>query len=108
MRFFEYRRYEAVHGRLDDLKRRFAKETIPLWEENKIEHVAFFEPRVGHNNVLHYLLVWDDLGRREEIWEAFRVNPDWVKARTASEANGPLISTIHNEIWVPTAFSRLQ
>lgn len=106
--FYEYRRYEVMHGRMEDLKRRFEEETIPLWEQNGIEHTAFFEPRVGQNNVLHYLLAWEDLGQREKTWEAFRVNPEWVKARTKSEENGPLISRIDNEIWVPTEFSPLQ
>lgn len=106
--FYEYRRYEVMHGRMEDLKRRFAEETIPLWEQSGIKHTAFFEPRVGQNNVLHYLLAWEDLGAREEVWEAFRVNPDWVRARTKSEENGPLISRIDNEIWVPTEFSPLQ
>ena len=106
--FYEYRRYEVVHGRMGELKRRFAEATIPMWERSGIKPAAFFEPRIGNPNVLHYLLEWDDLARREEAWEAFRVDEEWVAAREKSEERGPLIEGITNEIWVPTDFSPLQ
>ena len=105
MAFYEYRRYQVVHGRMEELKDRFAEATIPMWKKAGIEPVAFFEPRIGDPNVLHYLLKWDDLGRREKIWEAFRVNPEWAAARKKSEENGPLLEGMTNEIWVPTDFS---
>ena len=106
--FYEYRRYEVVPGRMEDLKRRFADVTMPLWERAGIKPAAFFEPRIGDPNLLHYLLEWDDLGRREETWEAFRFDPEWAAARAKSEEDGPLIEGITNEIWVPTDFSPLQ
>lgn len=106
--FYEYRRYQVPNGRMNDLKDRFANITIPLWRDAGIKPVAFFEARIGDPNVLHYLLKWEDLGRREEAWESFKVQPDWVAARAKSEENGPIISGITNEIWVPTEFSPLQ
>jgi len=106
--YYEYRRYETYHSRLEDLKRRFSEDTIPLWKEVGIKPVAFFEPRFGTNNVLHYLLAWESLDEREEIWETFRTNPVWVEKRIRSEETGPLIKKIENEIWVPTEFSPLQ
>ena len=107
-RFYEYRRYETPNGRMEELKRRFSDVTLPMWEQAGIRPAGFFESRVGQFNVLHYLLEWDSLDERERIWEAFRVDPAWVAAREASEANGPIVTRIDNEIWVPTDFSPLR
>lgn len=98
MALYEYRRYQVVHGRMEELKSRFAEATIPMWRDAGIEPVAFFESRIGDLNVLHYLLKWNDLGRREEAWEGFRVNPEWVAARKKSEENDPLLTGMTNEI----------
>ena len=37
------------------------------------------------------------------------VSPEeWLAARKASEANGPLVERVVNKIWRPTSFSPLQ
>ena len=45
MTFYKHHRYLVVHGRMEELKDRFAEAKIPMWKKAGIEPVAFFEPR---------------------------------------------------------------
>ena len=58
--------------------------------------------------MLHYILRWADMAEREKRWTAFLADEEWVKARAASEAAGPLVARIVNEFWRPTAYSPLK
>jgi hypothetical protein len=104
---YEYRRYEAMPGRLPDLHRRFREITLGLFERNGIEQVGFWEASVGVTNELHYLLRWKDMGDREARWSAFQADPEWLQARAATEANGPLVRRVENAFWAPTDYSKL-
>lgn len=42
--FYEYRRYDVVHGRMEELKTRFADSTIPMWKESGMEPVVSSSP----------------------------------------------------------------
>ena len=64
---------------------------------------------VGEDSLnLYYLLEWKDLAERERIWPAFMTDPEWIKARTESEKNGPILAQATNTILAPTAFSRMK
>jgi hypothetical protein len=52
-----------------------------------------------------YLLAFPDSETREQSWEAFRSDPDWLAARTASEADGPLILSGDSVLLDPTEYS---
>jgi len=106
---YEYRVYHAVPGRLPDLERRFTEHTLGLFERHGITQLGFWTCYIGaSNNTLQYLLTWPDLATRAQRWAAFASDPDWLAAKTASEANGPLVDHITNEIWKPTSYSALQ
>jgi hypothetical protein len=57
---------------------------------------------------LYYLLEWNDLAERQQKWDAFMSDPDWIRARAETEANGPLYTHITNQILKPTSFSKLK
>lgn len=105
---YEYRRYEAMPGRLPDLHRRFREITLGLWERHGIEQVGFWEASVGTSNELHYMLRWQDMGDREAKWAAFQADPEWHKARAKTEENGPLVRRVENAFWAPTDYSKLR
>jgi hypothetical protein len=63
---------------------------------------------IGENNELVYICAFDDLAHRQKAWAAFQSDPEWLAARKASEANGPLVERVVNKIWKPTPFSPLQ
>lgn len=104
---YEYRRYEAMPGRLPDLHRRFREITLGLWERHGIQQVGFWEASVGTSNELHYLLRWQNMGDREAKWTAFQADPEWQRARAATEANGPIVRRVENAFWAPTDYSNL-
>ena len=104
---YEYRRYEAMPGRLPDLLHRFENHTVRIWARHGIEPVGFWVAEVGTSNVLHYLLRWADMADREKRWTAFLADEEWLKTRAATEAAGPLVGRVVNEFWKPTGFSAL-
>ena len=61
---------------------------------------------IGESNQdLIYILQWESLAERDQKFAAFQRDPEWIEARRKSEEDGPLLSSITNSIWTPTAFS---
>jgi hypothetical protein len=106
---YELRLYRCMPGRLPDLLKRFETVTLKMWDKHRIRPVGFWTTVVGESNqVLHYMLEWKDLAERERIWAAFMSDQDWIRARTESEKNGPIVQNITNTLLAPTAFSKLK
>jgi hypothetical protein len=104
---YEYRRYVVVPGRLPDLKARFRERTIQIWKRLDIRPVGFWEAVIGTSNELHYILAWTNAAEREKKWGAFVEDAEWLSVRTETESHGPLVASVHNEMWAPTDFSAL-
>ena len=103
---YELRVYRAMPGRLPDLLARFQNTTLAFWQSYGIRQTGFFTTLVGESNHdLHYLLAWESLAEREQKWNAFQADPDWIVARALTEENGPIVESIRNEFWSPTTFS---
>ena len=105
---YEYRAYYVMPGRMPDIQRRFAEVTMKLFQKHGVRVVGFWDTVIGESNEMVYILAWQDLGERERVWSTFMADPDWLAARKASEANGPLVERVVNKIWRPTPFSPLQ
>ena len=105
---YEYRRYEAVPGKLPALHRRFAEVTVNVWQKHGIRVVGFWEAVFGASNELHYMLPWEDVAERDRKWEAFLNDPDWQSAQAKSEESGPLVAKIANSLWKPTHYSPMK
>jgi hypothetical protein len=105
---YEYRRYEAMPGRLRDVHKRFEEVAVKVWQRLGIEPVGFWEPAVGTSNELHYLLRWSDMGDREKRWSTFLADPEWREGFAKSETNGTLVARIHNQFWYSTSYSPLK
>ena len=105
----ELRIYHAVPGRMPDLNNRFSNITLKMWDKFGIRQVGFWTTLVGpSNNALYYLLEWQSLAEREQKWNAFAANPEWLAARAETEKNGPLVERIENIFLTPTAYSKLK
>ena len=101
----EKRVYEAMPGKLPDLHNRFANHTMGLFEKHGIENVAYWTEDVGTSNRLVYMVGYPDLGAREKSWAAMNADPDWQKARVASEENGALVRVSKHSILRLTDYS---
>jgi hypothetical protein len=106
---YEIRVYHCCPGRLPDLMKRFDTITLKLWDKHGIRQAGFWTTLIGESNhALTYMLAWESLAEREDKWAKFQADPDWIKARAGTEANGPLLHKVTNEILVPTSFSSVK
>ncbi|MCA1427019.1 MULTISPECIES: NIPSNAP family protein [unclassified Bradyrhizobium] len=106
---YEMRIYRCVPGRLPALLKRFETATLKIWEKHGIKQAGFFTTLIGESNQeLTYFLAWDSLAEREKKWGAFMTDPDWMKARAESEADGQIVANIVSQILAPTAFSAVK
>ncbi len=105
---YELRTYEIVPGKVGELNARFANVTTKLFAKHGIRAVGYWENVIGTSNQLIYILAWESLAEREQKWDAFGADPEWLQAKSASEINGPLASRVTNTIMRPTAYSPLK
>ena len=110
-RFFEMRTYHAAPGKLDALHARFREHTLSLFDKHGIESVAYWvhAPAEGKPaDTLTFVLAYKDRAAREAAWKAFAEDPAWVKAKTESEANGPLVQKVDQVFMTPAEYSPLK
>ena len=53
------------------------------------------------------MLAFPDTEARTKAWDSFRGDPDWIKAKTESEVDGPLLTSLESVLLDPTAYSPL-
>jgi hypothetical protein len=107
-RVFEMRTYIAAPGKLDDLHARFRNHTVKLFSKHGMNHVGYWAPLdadKGADNTLVYILAHGSEDNAKTSFAAFREDPDWVTAKTASEVNGGLTEKVESVFMVPTDYS---
>jgi hypothetical protein len=105
----ELRVYHCNPGKLPALLKRFEGTTLKLWERFGIRQAGFWTVEIGDSNHdLYYLLEWESLAEREQKWNAFATDPEWLEKRAASEVDGPIVAHITNTILKPTSFSAVK
>jgi hypothetical protein len=109
-RIYELRTYIATDGKLDNLLARFRNHTVKLFEKHGMQNVGYWvaadEP--ASKNTLIYVLSHKDRDAAKASWDAFRKDPDWVKAKGESEANGAIVDKVTSVFMQPTDFSKLK
>jgi hypothetical protein len=109
-RVFELRTYTAPEGKLDALKARFRDHTIKLFDRHDMKSIAYFTPADAPNksNTIIYILAHPSREAAQKNWDAFRKDPDWVKAKGDSEAQGPIVSKVESVYMDATDFSPIK
>jgi hypothetical protein len=106
---YEMRVYHCVPGKLPALLDRFQTITLAIWERFGIRQAGFWTTVIGESNQqLVYLLAWESLAEREQKWGAFMADPEWQAKRAETEAQGPLLTHVSNQILQPTSFSSVR
>lgn len=85
---FELRTYTTTEGNLDRLNARFRNHTVKLFEKHGMTNVVYWTlapDQEGSKNTLIYFLAHDSKEAAAKSFGAFRDDPDWNAARTASE-----------------------
>ncbi len=107
---FELRTYTAAPGRLNDVIARFRDHTNTIFNRLDMKAVAYWRPldAPDRDTTLFYIIEHASKPAGVASWDKFRADAEWVKARTASEANGPIVSKAVGVYADPLAFSALK
>jgi hypothetical protein len=111
-RVFELRTYTASPGNLENLLARFRDYTLKLFEKHGMTSFGYWtptDPKNGAGMKLIYLLVHKSPEAAAADFKAFRADPDWIAAKSASEqkAGGSLTvqDGVKSEFLAPTDYS---
>lgn len=105
----EMRVYYCAPTRLPALLDRFRSHTLGFFDKYGIEQVGFWTTLVGSDNhTLGYILKWNSMAEREERWNAFQADADWIAARAETERERPIVARVDNSFLAPTDFSALR
>ncbi len=105
---FELRVYHASEGKMDALLARFRDHTTKLFARHGITSVAYWTPVDDgplQGKTLYYVLKYPSREEARVRWKAFQDDPEWVKVRAASEANGKLTEKTESTFLELTDFS---
>jgi hypothetical protein len=106
-RVFEVRTYTTHEGRLDALHARFRTHTMRLFEKHGMTNVAYWTPDDARlaGNTLVYVLAHPSREAARRSWDAFRQDPEWIRVKAESEANGPIVSRVESVFGNATDYS---
>ncbi len=104
---YELRTYWANPGKVEAMHTRFATHTVDLFRAHGMSVLGFWSPVGGRelHGDLVYLLGFPSHEERERMFNAFRDDPKWQAAKTASEVDGVLVSRVDSVMMDPTAYS---
>lgn len=106
-RVFELRTYYCHPGRLEALNKRFREHTTRLFTKHGMENVGYWVP-TDKPDVLVYVLAYPSREAATKAWAAFRADPEWNTARTASEADGPIVQKVESVYMTATDYSAIK
>lgn len=97
-KIFELRTYTCLPGKLENLNARFRDHTLKLFEKHGMVNLTYWftEEKSGEQPKLVYLLAHKNMEAAKASWDAFRVDPDWISARDASEAEGKIVEKVES------------
>ena len=109
-RVYELRTYTAAPGKIEALHARFRNHTLKLFEKHGMKNVAYWAPSDDplKANTLIYVVSHESREAAKKSWDAFRVDPDWIKARDASEVNGKLTAKVESVYMEATDYSPMK
>ena len=110
-RTFELRRYESPSE--ETLRRKvkmFNEGEIGIFQRLGMRPVFFGETVVGERMPnLFYMLSYESLAAREELWKKFIGDPEWKKISSPAEVHdSEIVSNISNGILKPLRFSPIR
>jgi len=107
---YELRLYHVKEGKIDALKARFGDHTDAIFRRHNMKSIGYWSPEDAPDsqNLFIYILEHPSREDAEKNWAAFQVDPEWQKAKTESEASGPLVDHIDHYFMDPTSFSPLK
>ena len=93
-RVYELRTYTTLPGRLPALHKRFAEHTLKLFEKHGMRNETYWVPTdsARKDNTLIYIVSHSSQDAADKSWKEFATDPEWIKVRNASEADGAILA----------------
>ena len=106
-RLYELRTYTTLPGRLDALHKRFSDHTMKLFEKHGMRNEIYFVPTDPEKskNTLIYIVSHDNEEAAKKSWAGFRGDPEWIKVRDASEADGKIVEKVESVYMTQVPYS---
>lgn len=106
----QMRTYTCFDDKLFDLQRRFKDHTQALFEKQDFRNYLYWvtEEEAGEQAKLVYLLGHRDQGTFDFAFQNFIKDPEWIKAKDASEVNGKLVEKVDAVMFKTLPFSPLK
>ncbi len=105
---YELRTYYAAPGKMDALNSRFRDHTCDIFERHGMTVVGFWTPEGQEQEVLVYMLGFEDAEHMKKCWASFSADEEWIKVRADSEVDGELVSGLESSIYIPTDYSAIK
>lgn len=101
-RVYELRTYTTLPGRLPALNARFAGHTMKLFEKHGMKNETYWIPTDDEHkdNTLIYVVSHASRDAADKSWKEFNEDPEWVKVRDASEADGKILAKAPERIFM--------
>ncbi|PIQ21879.1 MAG: NIPSNAP family protein [Cytophagales bacterium CG18_big_fil_WC_8_21_14_2_50_42_9] len=112
-RVFELRTYTASPNNIENLHSRFRDHTVKLFEKHGMTNIGYWRPADNNSDkkdMLVYILAHPTPEAGAAAFQAFRQDPDWVKAMKASEekGGGSLTTKVESVYMRATDYSPIQ
>lgn len=106
-RLYELRTYTTLPGRLPALHKRFAEHTLKLFEKHGMKNEMYWVPTdpAKKENTLIYVVSHASQEAAEKSWKDFLADPEWHKARDASEKDGKIVEKVERAYLTATEYS---
>jgi len=106
-RVYELRTYTAAPGKFDALNTRFRDHTVRIFAKHGVKNIVYWIPTEGAlvGNTIVYVIPHESREAAKKFWSAFQADPEWIKAKAASEANGPLTTKVDSVFLTTTDYS---
>jgi len=101
-RLYELRTYTALPGRLPALHKRFSEHTMKLFEKHGMKNEIYWVPTddARKDNTLIYVVSHESQEAADRSWKAFAADPEWIKVRDASEADGKILAKAPERVFM--------
>ena len=109
-RVFEMRTYYVNTGKMNALHARFRDHTNKLFVKHGMTLIGYWSPIDAKQaeEKMVYILAYPSKEAADKSWDAFKKDPEWIKAKAASEKDGPLVKKVDSVFLNPTDYSPIK
>ena len=107
---YEMRTYTATEGNFNAVNARFRDHTLRLFEKHGMKNIGYWTPMEGPTagTTLVYIIEHASRDQAKKNWAAFGADPDWQKAKAASEVNGRIVAKAESVFLTATDYSPIK